>query len=449
MMKKKILYLDMAYHVKTGSSMFLIDLLKEYYDVEVEYYDAVLQVIRGIHEIMTKEYDFLVCWQVMPEDFILNSLNYKKGILFPMYDSVVAMPKENWERFRGFTIISFSKELYKYLLDNTFYVKYIQYFPEIHVVEQWGKKDSLFFWQRINQLDVNMIMELCANLGLKKIHIHRALDPGHDFVDIKSKYLYDIKYTCWFEKKEDMLDLIMQSAYYVAPRLYEGIGMSFLEAMALGRCVIAPNYSTMNEYIINGETGLLYDYENPLPLNHSDIDRIQKNAYEYMAEGYLKWKRKKYDIIEWIEEKNILKVENGKEADFRKKTERVDKLEAYFRIYNKWLKLKNCGKSIVDYFLLCKIQTIAIYGGGEVAQRLMEELEDSRIKISYIIDRNLKRVRCKFPVLGVNDDWPKVDAIVVTPVYAFGKIYMQLSERVNCKIISVDEIVNLEFYDSK
>lgn len=37
----------------------------------------------------------------------------------------------------------------------------------------------------------------------------------------------------------------------------KGIGMFFREAMAIGKCVVANNDATMNEYIKNGETALV------------------------------------------------------------------------------------------------------------------------------------------------------------------------------------------------
>lgn len=73
-----------------------------------------------------------------------------------------------------------------------------------------------------------------------------------------------------------MQQYIQKSALYFAPRKYEGIGMSFLEAMASGRCVIAPDYPTMNEYIKNGETGYLYNFKRPQKIKFDDIKNSKK-----------------------------------------------------------------------------------------------------------------------------------------------------------------------------
>lgn len=443
-MKKKVLYLDLPYHRKTKSSLFLLELLKKYYTVDVYYYDTNLQIIREIRSILDKEYDFLICWQVMPEEFLLNQLNYKKGIFFPMYDNVVMMPDDNWTRFSRFTIISFSRVLYENLLGKGFNVKYIQYFPEIQPVNRWGNKKSMFFWQRTNQIDANLIFKLCEKLKVEKIHIHKALDPGFCFKNVDSCDTYDIEYTNWFQNREELLDIIMQSSYYAAPRIYEGIGMSFLEAMALGRCVIAPDYPTMNEYIINGETGLLYNYQNPELLEMPNIEKIQKNTYEYMSEGYLIWEKEKGNIIEWIEEQSLQQSEN---REILCGTYREDKFKSYFKLLNKWLLLKNKGIEFKDFFLHYEIYNIAIYGGGEVAHRLLEELNGTSIRVVCIIDQNSKKVDTSLPIMSPDEDIPELDAIVVTPVYLFGQIYLKLIKRVDCKIISMCEIVDFEFYN--
>lgn len=94
---------------------------------------------------------------------------------------------------------------------------------------------------------------------------------------------------------------IQEHAFYIAPRVFEGIGMSFLEAMAMGRCVIALNNPTMNEYIIDGVTGILYNPQSTHSLCEYDIEKIQNNTIEYIREGYRKWQKDIKQIPEYIE----------------------------------------------------------------------------------------------------------------------------------------------------
>ncbi len=59
----------------------------------------------------------------------------------------------------------------------------------------------------------------------------------------------------WFRDAGEYLDMLAAANVFFAPRRAEGIGMSFLEAMAMGLCVVAPRGPTMSEYIENGRNG--------------------------------------------------------------------------------------------------------------------------------------------------------------------------------------------------
>ena len=58
-----------------------------------------------------------------------------------------------------------------------------------------------------------------------------------------------------------------------------------------------------------------------------------------------------------------------------------EKYFAYYQLQNQWLANRNAGKRIEDFFLEEGISTIAIYGLGAFADRLMDELSHSKIKI--------------------------------------------------------------------
>lgn len=127
----------------------------------------------------------------------------------------------------------------------------------------------------------------------KKVEINKSIQER-----------FSLTYSTWFDTRKEMQKIIESSSIYIAPRFAEGIGMSFLEAMAMGRCVVAVNNPTMNEYIINGVTGFLYEYENPKIFIDTDILEIQKNTYNYIKEGYENWEKDKFQILDWVLKKN-------------------------------------------------------------------------------------------------------------------------------------------------
>jgi glycosyltransferase involved in cell wall biosynthesis len=139
-----------------------------------------------------------------------------------------------------------------------------------------------------------------------KLHIHKGVDPNNEFIQPtrEAEKKYQITYSDWFESRDEMLEkiggLIKQKGIYIAPREYEGIGLSYLESMAMGKAVIAVDNPTMNEYIKHGINGYLINLKSPNKIDLSNIEQVQKNAYEFMCEGYKKWEEAKSKIIEFI-----------------------------------------------------------------------------------------------------------------------------------------------------
>ena len=79
---------------------------------------------------------------------------------------------------------------------------------------------------------------------------------------------------------------------------------------------------------------------------------------------------------------------------------------------------------------------------AELANRLMEDLEDSPIRVIYGVDRDvsctISRIR---DVYDISEELPKADVIVVTPFYAYENIKHQLEKKVNYPIVSLEEVV--------
>ena len=65
--------------------------------------------------------------------------------------------------------------------------------------------------------------------------------------------------------------------------------MSFIEAMSMGLCVVAPRAPTMSEYIEDGVTGLLYDPENVKALDFSHAREIGAAARASCEAGRERW----------------------------------------------------------------------------------------------------------------------------------------------------------------
>ena len=131
---------------------------------------------------------------------------------------------------------------------------------------------------------------------------------------------------------------------------------------------------------------------------------------------------------------------NGKQIT--QKSEKLDKFKGYYNLLNQWLFLKQAGKSLEEYFVKNGYKTVAIYGMGEMGNRLYDELKNSQeIEMSFAIDKNAASAYSELEVLELEDDLPQVDVIVVTATFAYEEIEKKLNERIDYPIVSLEDVV--------
>lgn len=125
----------------------------------------------------------------------------------------------------------------------------------------------------------------------------------------------------------------------------------------------------------------------------------------------------------------------------KKQKEYADKHLALYLLMSQWVKVKQENKSIEEYCLKKGYREIAIYGMSYVGEALLNELSGSAIKIKYGIDRNAGGIFEDIPVITPDDQLSEVDAIIVTPITFFDEIEELLSQKTDCPIISIEDIL--------
>lgn len=299
---KNILFIAPSFHKKTQSFSFLRNLLSKDCKVECYFVDLINEKHFAItDDIKKKSFDILVCFQYLPSVSVLRELSFSNGVIVPMFDACPSVFKtEKWIPYLNFNIISFSKKLHDDLKKIGLRSKYFQYFPPKHKISSWGDAKNIFFWNRRSEISINLIQKLFSNYKIEKLNWHFCPDPGQTPSPHKGNLTWHINKSEWFNDKNVLNKLVSDCAYFIAPRTKEGIGMSFIEAMASGRCVVAHDSPTMNEYITHGKTGLLYDIKKPKPLIINDLSRIQQNAYEFCKSGHDRWVKESNNILKWM-----------------------------------------------------------------------------------------------------------------------------------------------------
>jgi len=301
---KRLLYIGHSYHVKTNSTGFLLDLLRTRFSVDVMTDDAWAGGERpDVATINAGNYDAVVFFQLIPRAELAR-IKCDNITFCPMYDGCDINDYEYWYDVRRCKILNFSRLVHDTLAKYGMNQHLTQYYPEPkHSVTSGADVDGAFFWQRREAINWATIKSLIGNESIGPIHIHRAVDPGESFMSPTSfeELRYGITYSDWFETREEYLAKVLSRKLYFSPRPREGIGLSFLEAMALGRAVVAPNCATMNEYIRDGENGYLYDVDNPSMLDLSARNKVCEAAKDSVADGRRKWEAGIQGLLDFVD----------------------------------------------------------------------------------------------------------------------------------------------------
>lgn len=120
---------------------------------------------------------------------------------------------------------------------------------------------------------------------------------------------------------------------------------------------------------------------------------------------------------------------------------KVNKFEMCYNLMERWMTLREEGKSISNILNNRGIFIIAIYGLGKIGRHVICELENSSVIIQYAIDRAAAGLYGRIPVKSVEEELPNVDAVIVTEVYDFDEIEETLIKKMECPIISLEEIL--------
>lgn len=122
-------------------------------------------------------------------------------------------------------------------------------------------------------------------------------------------------------------------------------------------------------------------------------------------------------------------------------TQYAQKHLAIMQVMNQWIIDKQKGIELKDFFVTNGYKEIAIYGMSYLGERLVDELDGSNVTVKYAIDKNADNIYAPFEVLKPDDSLPDVDAIIVTPFFFFDEVEEDLEDKVDCPIISIEDVV--------
>lgn len=316
----RIAYCDHSYHQKTKSTLFLPNMLAEKGHTVEFFWDSGWEGGAPVRFSQLEHYDAIVIFQAIPKGLpdcvakhhanvtfipMLDQFGIAKGPLFDL--------RRLWSPFHGSKVLSFSTAVHAIATSNGIASMYCQYMPpnagrRFNIIRQRTREGlHAFFWaRRPSEISIEMVRKLlCEHQADLTLHVHLSADPGEvetNEKDVRSAFpdCRSLTISRWLESKEEVMRIIRDCDIYIAPRLEEGIGQSFLEAVAAGLCVVAPNNGTMNEYLVDGINGMLYDPSSLKPLTFKEIPRIQENAHRTAEQLLSKWKQAQCKVLEFV-----------------------------------------------------------------------------------------------------------------------------------------------------
>lgn len=172
-------------------------------------------------------------------------------------------------------------------------------------------------------------------------------------------------------------------------------------------------------------------------------DQIKSICYDEIAVSLAKYRacqaNQPQKFYETFIKTDIHKKVFSKELEERERV--IQKYRQFYRIFLQWIKVEQNRGSIAKYLQEQKLINIAIYGYGDLGKTLYNQLENTDIIVTEILDKREIGIENNLVIkkpMGGNRD---VDAVIVTAVYYFDEIQKELNELGYKNIISLQNLL--------
>ena len=119
----------------------------------------------------------------------------------------------------------------------------------------------------------------------------------------------------------------------------------------------------------------------------------------------------------------------------------LNKFRMYYKLLDRWLLLKEQGKSVEGFFLKNGYEKIAIYGMAALGRHLYEELKNSSVEVVYALDRR-RGLQCgQLEVRSPDEEIYDCDIIVVTAAYDFENIVKEIEKKTDIPVVSLQDVI--------
>lgn len=135
-----------------------------------------------------------------------------------------------------------------------------------------GKIKLLFVGNWIKRKGADLLPQIMERLGGDFVLLHAGLRGGYELGGIANITSYgSLPYS-----SESLAGLYNSCDIFLFPSRLEGFGLAVAEAMACGKPVVATNYSSLPELVVDGKGGFLCEMDNI----DDFVERIKRLAFD-------------------------------------------------------------------------------------------------------------------------------------------------------------------------
>lgn len=175
-------------------------------------------------------------------------------------------------------------------------------------------------------------------------------------------------------------------------------------------------------------------------ISSTDTYRVQKEGLAVRLLYRDEVDENEMQVMRYLVKKDEI-TESTMQGEIERQRKLVDKQYKIMMAMNSWIYALQNGKQIIRFFDKMSVRNIAIYGWGYLGKCMANELQNSYVKVQYVIDQNKKDIDGDIEVYDWNDPWPDVDLIVVTPFYEYKDIRNRIKAKKKCKVASIEKII--------
>lgn len=308
MRKPALLYVGHSYHRLTASNTFFLDILRQEYEVTILWDESWQPGKRAPRAKQINEHhpDVVLFYQLVPERRELRKISCRRLFLVPMHDYVIDQPVGVWAGTRpsGLRVINFCRASHLMFANLGFESLSVQYWPPAHRTTPRANQSAVrpFFWIRHHAIGWQVLKQILGPQRPERVVLRVAVDPREtvDLPDDEDTREYRIQIVSGWLDRAEYLALLQGCNLFMAPRPFEGIGISSLEAMAMGIAVAAPDAPALNEYIFHNRNGYLYHLDAPQPLDLTSLPTVGQQALCDVIAGHDKWLGDSKRILEFM-----------------------------------------------------------------------------------------------------------------------------------------------------